>query len=83
MKKYTQSEARRLAKQVDGLISILNQQKNNWTSEWPEGIKITEMPIGDQRMLGAIETARKLGHAVVVTVYGQMLMFHACELPRV
>ena len=83
MKKYTQSEARRLEAQVRGLTQILNQQKDSWASDWPDSTRITDVIIGNERVLGAIETARKLKHAVVVTVEGQRLIFHACELPKV
>jgi hypothetical protein len=82
MKKYTQSEANRLAAQVKGLTDILNQQKNSWSSDWPDSTRIADLVIGNERVIGAIDTARKLKHAVVVTVSGQTLIFHACELPK-
>ncbi len=83
MKKYTQADAERLAKQVRALQQILHDQQNNWTMDWPDSTLIGDLEISENMLCGAIRASRKLKHAVVVTEDRGYLYFHASRLPLV
>lgn len=85
MPKISQREARRLRKRVKELEQAIENQRSVWSQDWPGGTDIGR--IGDQigidpRLLGAIETARKLSHAAVCTTTGAVVRFHALPLPK-
>lgn len=78
----SQREARRLQKQVRHLHTVLDLQRRAWGDEWPDGgVNIGRLS-ADTQLQVAVETARKLRHAVVVTVSDGRLLFHALPLPK-
>lgn len=84
MPKISQCEARRLRKRVQELESVEESRLYSWSQTWPNGTHIGQTAItssDDYKLIGAIEAARKLKHAVVVTVkdFGT-LNFHALPI---
>lgn len=65
MKTISQREARRLQQRVAKLENQLDMQRANWSNDWPGGINIDTMTVKEAEFSIA-DTARKLGHAVVV-----------------
>jgi len=63
----TQAEARRQRKRLREFEERDAKQRNAWAKDWPGGVNIGNVQIVEQRVIGAIVAARKLGHAVVVT----------------
>ena len=82
-KLISQREARRLKKEVAQLTSRLEGQNRRWSSEWPGGVNFSRLLIGgESQAVGRIQTARALGHAVVVlpSSDGKELLFYAIKL---
>jgi hypothetical protein len=83
----SQSEARRWRKRALAAEATLRQQKRDWADSWPNGTSLCGINIAnsqdDLRSIGQIIGARKLRHAVVVTVSDDRmrLIFHALQLP--
>lgn len=77
--KISQREARQLRKRVLVLENIIAQQNRSWVTEWPSNICIGLMG-ADAVTIARVQTARKLGHAVVVTVSGTDLALYAAKL---
>lgn len=80
--KISQAEARRLRKRVAELSEQLAAQKRSWLHEWPGGIHLGTITMGERDFLvGRIEAARKLGHAaVLVSTDTKNLHVYACKL---
>jgi hypothetical protein len=80
----SQSEAHRLLATVNRLRQVLEDQRNAWIREWPDSaIHLVEIGVGeslDAADVATIATARKLRHAVVVTVTNGKLQLYAMEL---
>jgi hypothetical protein len=78
----SQREARRLKRRVYELEREEDQRRNAWTQEWPHGVHIGETKFtADSGLIGAIRTARKLKHAVVVSCdENGLVRFHALSL---
>lgn len=64
--KISQREANKLRKRVAVLEKILDDQKRSWSSEWPGGVNIDTLNVTDTEWY-IVATARKLGHAVILT----------------
>lgn len=85
MMKISQKEARRLRKRVRELEQAERHRRRSWGQEWLGGVIVTsfQWPTTDQHVI-AIRTARKIGHAVVVTGDDNgMLRFVALPHPDV
>lgn len=65
MKKISQREARRLRERVRKLEEAESKRRSVWLREWPDGVNICTVRLNDIEF-GIAETARKLGHALVV-----------------
>lgn len=79
----SQREAVRLRKRVAELESILDDQRNRWCQQWPGGIHLGKLTIERSWLIGRIEGARMLGHAVVVsTDTDGVLHMHALPITR-
>lgn len=65
--KISQREAHRLKRRIAELEGIQRKQRNLWWSDWPSGIVLSRLKVSDSTY-AEIKTARKLKHAVVVTV---------------
>lgn len=78
----TQREAKRLKKRVAQLERAEKDRRSAYVSEWPGGVNIASVAVGDAPAM-AIRTARRLAHAVVCTVRenGEVL-FYALPLPE-
>jgi hypothetical protein len=80
----SQREAHALLATVNRLRRVLEEQRNAWIREWPDGaIHLVEIGVGeslDDAELATITTARKLRHAVLVTVTNGKLQLYAMEL---
>lgn len=83
MAKISQREARNLRKRVAELEQILDRQRSIWASEWPKGIHIDNVEVKSEEW-HIVNTARKLGHAVVaVPIEGSFkLRMYGCPLPK-
>lgn len=82
-KPISQKEARRLKARVRQLEIILEEQRHRWGQHWPGGKNIATSVTPDTRLVASIETARLLGHAVVVTVMDGRIYFYALPHPQV
>lgn len=81
--RISQREARRLRKRVDELERERNEQRRQWSAEYPGGVNVTAVSVGsDSRVVTAIRVSRALGHAVVATVREGDVLFHALPLPK-
>lgn len=74
----TQAEARRLRKEVSRLNELERQRNNAFASEYP-GVWIGE-DAPEPKTLTAIQTARKLRHAVAVQIHNGKMQFYAVPL---
>lgn len=64
----SQREARRLKKRVERLEGIISAQRRNWAAEYLGGVRVQSAKWdAEHRIPVAVRTARKCGHAVVVT----------------
>ena len=82
MAPISQREARRLWKRLGELEHERDLQRNAWASEYPGGVNIDTFDV-DATTHARILTARKLGHAVVVTAHGKFeLRLYALPLPK-
>lgn len=78
----SQREARRLRKRVEELERERDQQRNAWATDYFGGTHIATLDVENLTAeLSAINTARRLRHAVVVTTDGPRIRFHALPLP--
>lgn len=64
--KISQREARRLRKRVESLERVIEGQRRSWSAEFPHGVHIATVTV-TAADAAAIFTARKLGHAVVLS----------------
>jgi hypothetical protein len=81
-KKISQVEAWSLRHEVKRYRKILDDQKRYWLQGWPQGVHLESLVINAETM-AMVRTARKLGHAVVVTqVNAGKIELYALELPR-
>ena len=77
--KISQREARRLRKRVEELEQLEDSRLKAWKSEYPGGVFLTGISV-QPAVHAMAKTARKLGHAVVVTTNGDTeLHFYALK----
>lgn len=77
----SQREARRLKKRVEELEYLLRNERRIWGAEYPGGVNIATAAYGkDSTVNTAIQTARKLQHAVVVLADDTSVRFYALPL---
>lgn len=75
-KRISQREARQLRKRVLALAAHLKAIRTGWFKSYPGGTNICSMQVVSTTTV-AIDTARKLGHAVVVVNDESTLRFYA------
>lgn len=64
----SQREAHRLQKRVSELQDIVERQRRHWVKDYPGGVHLGTIAMEERGYLvGRIEAARMLGHAVVLT----------------
>jgi hypothetical protein len=69
MARISQREARSLRKRVDELTAEINSRRYAWASEYPGGVHLGSVDMVNLPVLfGQIVGARKLKHAVIVTL---------------
>jgi hypothetical protein len=66
MMKISQREARRLRQKVRQLEDQEHQRNRVWVEGWPNGVHLGSLAVPEWIYYSAL-TARKLGHAIVVT----------------
>ena len=76
-KVITQREARRNRAELKRLKGYLEQLRRAWISEWPKNCLFIGRTSVDVATAARLETARRLRHAVVVSVDGTDLTFWA------
>lgn len=82
-KPISQREARRFKKRAKELEDQLDRQRRRWSSEYVGGVHLGNLLRDRDWFSGRIESARMLGHAVVVTEEGDgKLNFFALPLPK-
>jgi hypothetical protein len=80
--KISQREARRLKKRVEELEEMDNKRRQAWKSEYPGGVFLEGIAV-QPWTYATVKTARKLGHAVVITTNGEnTIQFYALPLSR-
>lgn len=81
--KISQRQARSLRTRVEQLEEQLNMQRRSWVSDWPGGTHIATIDISSCHVeVAKIQTARRLGHAVVATETSPTrIEFRALPLP--
>lgn len=78
--KISQREARRLKKRVAELEKMDEGRRKSWQSDYPGGVFLTGITV-QPSVHAMAHTARKLGHAVVVTTNGEnVVQFYALKL---
>ena len=78
----SQREAGRLKKRVERLEGIIKSQRNKWAADYPGGTHLGTITRDRDWFSGRIESARLLGHAVVVIEQSDGVMrFYALPLP--
>ncbi len=85
-KTISQREARAYRKRANDLERLLHAQRRGWGEEWPNGTLLRRIDVDqDSPAAVAITAARKLRHAVVVTVRddGKALLLWALPHPEV
>lgn len=76
-RKISQREARRLKRLVGSMLEERKRERNDFAAEYP-GVHIASLQ--SERVAELVRLARKLGHAVVVTVYAHEIQLYAVEL---
>lgn len=77
----SQREARRLRKRVAELEDLDWQRWSSWASDFPGGTHIAAVDVSAlPKSISAIETARKLKHAVIALNDGETVRFYALPL---
>lgn len=80
--KISQREARRVRKRVRELEEMENKRRMTWKSDYPGGVFLVGINV-QSNVHAMAKTARKLGHAVVVTTNGENeLQLYALPLAR-
>lgn len=80
--KISQREARRMKKRLVELEQMEDRRRQSWRSDYPGGVNLVNI-VAQSDVHAMIRTARKLGHAVVVTHNGTSeLQFYALPLVR-
>lgn len=79
MAKISQREARSLKKRVAELEGKLSNQHNRWAGQWPGGTHIDTIAVQPAEW-HIVNTARLLGHAVVV-IPSEMPKLHIYGCP--
>ena len=79
-KHISQREARRLKRENARLQSILSGQRKDWRGEWPDHVAVLGRLVKPGNpIISQVDTARRLQHAVVVTVQDNDLLFFGCK----
>lgn len=75
-KHIPQTEARALKAQVKALTEMRRQQLEVWAGDYPGGVHIATLAL-DNIAAAKVETARRLGYAIVATSYnsGQLSLY--------
>ena len=82
-KPISQREARRFKKRVQGLETQLDDQRRRWGAKYVGGVYLGSLTRDRDWFSGRVESARMLGHAVVVTEESDgKLNFFALPLPK-
>lgn len=82
-KRISQREAWQLRRRVRELALAESTRRGAWVSDWPDGTHLGDVELVEtHHMPSKILTARKLKHAVVVTVDGQRMRFYALPLAQ-
>lgn len=84
-KAISQAEARALKKRVDELDDAEENRRNKWIRDYPGGTNIATLTWSDAQLtIAQIDTARLLGHAIVVVNDGHRgLRFYALPIAKV
>jgi hypothetical protein len=83
-RRISQREARRLRQRVEELEIAEVRRRRGWSADYPGGVHIASVEYSaDHRLLVAIGTARRLGHAVVVVERSGELLFYGIPHPNV
>lgn len=82
--KISQREARRMKKRLAELEQMEERRRNAWRTDYPGGVNLVNISLADRPwVIATVKTARKLGHAVVVTSNGDAeLQFYGLPLVR-
>lgn len=75
-KKISQREAQRLRQRVRDLETLRANERKGWLSDWP-GTSLGRVELGDGSIKGAVWAARRLGHPVIATLDGTVLVLFA------
>lgn len=81
-KPITQTEARNLRKRVALLEDLVAAERRRYAISWPGGVHLATIN-PDASLHATLNTARILGHAVVVTVEAGNVKFFALPHPKV
>lgn len=76
MSRISQREARRLRKRVAELERMDSQRRVSWAQDWPGGVHIGTEENVSEKVRSSVQTARRLGHAVVVKQEDQTPRLH-------
>jgi len=77
--KISQREARRLKKRVQELELLHAQQHRLWGAEYPGGVSLGRLKLSRDWLMGRIEAARLLGHAIIITEAENEIHFYAMK----
>lgn len=82
-KPISQRQAREYRKRAKELEDQLDRQRRRWGAEFIGGTHLGTLPYERDWFIGRIESARMLGHAIIVTEEGDgKLKFLALPLPK-
>lgn len=82
--KISQREARRNQRELAQLQIQLEDQRAQWGRSYPGGTNIAQVNIGVGTMLGRLESAQMLRHAIVAVPHSDgVVYFYALPLPEV
>ena len=81
-KPISQAQARKYKARVEQLEDLLDNQAGAWVREWPGGVHIASQAGCGVATIAAVNTSRKLGHAVVAVPSNGELHLFALALPK-
>jgi hypothetical protein len=79
--KISQHQARAYRAEANRLKEVLDLQRRNWRKEWPGNCVLGRIEVG-ATTTAIVQTARRLGHAVVVVEDNGTLIMFGMEIAR-
>lgn len=75
----SQNEAYRMKRELSEHAAASEAQRRAWLRDWPNSVHLGSLTPGPN-VLAIVNTARRLGHAVAVTISGDEMLLYGSKL---